>query len=146
MTTPCIHTTDPLTKGGYGYRWVTRGGDGKTVFSHRQAYADKIGVHVFDLPKGLVVRHTCDHPSCINHDHLIPGTHQDNVNDKVQRGRHSKGEDTGASVLTEQQAIQILKEYSGAWGQQTKLAKKYNVAQQTISKLIHGECWKHLPR
>jgi len=39
------------------------------------------------LPKGMVVRHTCDNPPCYNPDHLLSGTYQDNVNDAKERGR-----------------------------------------------------------
>lgn len=38
-----------------------------------------------------VRRHTCDRPNCINPDHIISGTHADNVQDKVSRGRVPKG-------------------------------------------------------
>lgn len=33
------------------------------------------------------VRHTCDNPRCFNPRHLIPGTHQENMADKAERGR-----------------------------------------------------------
>lgn len=36
---------------------------------------------------GLVVRHTCDNPKCINPAHLLIGTVADNVADMDQRGR-----------------------------------------------------------
>lgn len=39
------------------------------------------------VPLGLVVRHRCDHPPCVNPHHLLAGTHADNVADKVLRGR-----------------------------------------------------------
>lgn len=146
MTTPCIHTTDHLIKGGYGYRWVKKGEEGRTILSHRQAYADKIGIHPFDLPSSLIVRHTCDHRTCVNWDHLISGTQQDNMDDMVQRKRQSKGDTNGLNVLTEQQVIHILKTYSGKRGEKSVIARQYNVVQQTISKLILGQTWKHLPR
>ncbi|CAH9016537.1 putative homing endonuclease [Vibrio phage 275E43-1] len=40
-----------------------------------------------ELEQGLVVRHVCDNPKCINPEHLVSGTQQDNVQDRVQRGR-----------------------------------------------------------
>jgi hypothetical protein len=58
--------------------------------------------------KGLVVRHTCDNPLCINPDHLLIGTHNDNVQDKVNRGRQAKGTHNGRSKLTEPEVIDIF--------------------------------------
>mgnify|MGYP000877027575 CR=1 FL=1 len=136
----CIQTTDKLMSSGYGYSWE----GGKTLLSHRKAYANKIGVGPFDLPKGLVVRHTCDNPTCINEDHLIGGTQKQNIKDKYDRGRAPIGEQTLTAKLTEAQAKKILESYTGAWGEQTKLAKRFGVKQQAISKLIYGKTWSHL--
>lgn len=142
----CIHTSDKQLASGYGYRWITRDGEGRSILSHRIAYAESKGTHPFDLPRDLVIRHSCDNPWCINLLHLSEGTHQDNTNDKVSRKRQSKGESTGQARLTEQQAMKILAEQTGSWGEQTQLAIQYGVSQQTISKLLSGETWKHLLR
>lgn len=39
------------------------------------------------IPEGLVIRHACDVPSCINIKHLLIGTQRDNMNDMKIRGR-----------------------------------------------------------
>ena len=39
------------------------------------------------IPKGLVIRHTCDNRGCVNPFHLLIGTQKDNHNDMVSRGR-----------------------------------------------------------
>jgi hypothetical protein len=49
--------------------------------THRVAW---LAVHQ-DAPP--VVRHTCDNPPCVRPSHLLGGTTQDNVDDKMQRGR-----------------------------------------------------------
>src|SRR5579862_6803540 len=57
--------------------------NGKSIV--RRLYEDRYGA----IPKGLVVRHKCDNPLCINVDHVEIGTHQDNVDDAFRRGRRS---------------------------------------------------------
>ena len=44
-------------------------------------------LHNNDSAQGLVVRHTCDNPKCINPKHLVIGTAQDNVKDRDTRNR-----------------------------------------------------------
>ena len=46
-----------------------------------------------DIPKGLVIRHTCDNPNCINPDHLILGSQKDNVKDIFDRERRNMKEE-----------------------------------------------------
>ena len=79
-----------LTKEGDCLVWTgTKDKDGYGVFrlnnrwqkAHRYFYPD-------DIPKGFFVLHSCDNPSCVLPSHLRVGTAQDNMNDKMQRGRH----------------------------------------------------------
>jgi hypothetical protein len=44
------------------------------------------------LPVDLMVLHTCDTPECCAKQHLFLGTHQDNIDDMVKKGRQAKGE------------------------------------------------------
>ena len=68
-----------VTKWGYGTISV----DYKKKCTHRMAYQEMIG----EIPKGMLVCHTCDVPSCINPNHLFVGTHQDNMDDMTKKGR-----------------------------------------------------------
>jgi len=39
------------------------------------------------LPRETIIRHTCDTPLCVDLNHLLPGTHKENYQDSVDRGR-----------------------------------------------------------
>lgn len=39
---------------------------------------------------GIVARHTCDNPSCVNPAHVVVGSQKDNLTDMVVRGRSNR--------------------------------------------------------
>lgn len=41
------------------------------------------------VPKHVCLRHRCDNRRCMNPNHLVPGTHKENVRDMMRRGRHA---------------------------------------------------------
>lgn len=90
------------------------------------------------IPAGLVVRHTCDNAACINIDHLIEGTHTQNVEDRVRRKRSAVGESHGRSKLTAENVRQIRL----AKDSLSSVAKKYGVSRKAIQKIKSGITWK----
>jgi hypothetical protein len=60
------------------------------------------------IPDGLVVMHICDEPRCVRLDHLQLGTQAQNVQDSVQKGRHSLWRQTG--VRLNGQAVRVRDE------------------------------------
>lgn len=42
-----------------------------------------------------LILHKCDNPACCNPKHLFVGTHNDNVQDKVNKNRQAKGKKNG---------------------------------------------------
>lgn len=63
------------------------------------------------IPQGLMVRHRCDNPPCINPKHLEIGTAADNSRDAVERGRVARGISHPHTRLSEAQVIEIRARY-----------------------------------
>jgi len=78
-------------------RYKLKDGYGRLTYKNKQYLAHRLFKYLFgditwiDLhnPK-KVIRHTCDNPACINPQHLIMGTQQDNIRDRTMRGRTAK--------------------------------------------------------
>ncbi|HCA7769786.1 TPA: HNH endonuclease [Pseudomonas aeruginosa] len=72
-------------KDGKGYGTINSGCGKSPQKAHRISYEMAHG----PIPDGLVVRHKCDNPGCVNPSHLEVGTQKDNSADMVDRGRHN---------------------------------------------------------
>lgn len=124
------------TPDGYG----RIGGTPIANTAHRVAYTLYFGI----IPKGLLVCHTCDTPSCVNPKHLFLGTHQDNSDDKVAKGRHLKGEAIPTSKLTTKDVSEIKDLVANGVYTQNTLGQLYNVNRTTISHIKTEKYWKHV--
>jgi hypothetical protein len=122
--------------GGAGYVNLTRGG--KRVGGHRYVYENTYGPI-----QAETIRHTCDNRWCINPEHLIEGSHNDNVQDRVRRNRSAIGVNNGRSKLSESDVIEIFKDQITS---HTNLAKKFNVNSKVIRNIKNKISWKHLTK
>jgi hypothetical protein len=111
----------------------------KETKAHRVSYL----LHFGEIPKNSLICHKCNNHKCVNPNHLYAGTNDDNMKDLSVSGI-LKGENNPASKLTENLILQIRKEYLKSGITTRFLSKKHNVSQGLISKVIRGDCWKHV--
>lgn len=131
----CINWSKGLAHNGYGL--TTR--NNKTYRAHRLAYCDYHNIDHSDL-KGQVLRHTCDNRKCVNPEHLVIGTHQDNMDDMKKRNRSAKGLSNGSGKLTPEQVTYIRTHYvksSKEFGT-VALGRKFGVHNGTIGRAVRG--------
>ncbi|MCP5014874.1 MAG: HNH endonuclease [Ketobacter sp.] len=133
IKTGCIEWQKGLTE---GYGKTAHGG--KHYKAHRVSWTLNRG----PIPPGMFVLHTCDSPPCVNPDHLFLGTHQDNMADKVSKGRQSKGETHIGAKLTESKALAI--KYSE--DRNVDIAKAYSISPRQVGKIKKGTAWRHLKK
>lgn len=113
----------------YGYGIVLLPGEVK-VRAHRFAHELFCG----PIPEGMVVRHVCDNPPCVNPAHLELGTKAENNRDTAIRRRHHYGRDHWNGRLTEGDVLEILTSPM----RNCELARKFGVDPSHISRLRSG--------
>ncbi len=86
-TSGCWLWLGTMAKGGYG---GFRLSGESMITAHRASYK----LHRGPIADGLHVCHSCDVKCCVNPAHLFLGTNDDNVRDKMQKGRHKGGRQT----------------------------------------------------
>ena len=129
----------PTARGGYGKIGIF----GRTSLYHRVSFE----LHKGPIPDGMMVCHKCDNPSCVNPDHLFLGTAQDNMDDKIKKGRH-KGAKTGIlnhlAKLVDWQVSEIRAHIQDGKLKQHEIASLYGVSQTTINNIKTGKRWGHV--
>lgn len=108
---------------------------GKYVQTHRASWAEFRGD-----PGSRFVCHHCDTPACINPDHLIIGTQQDNATDMVLKDRQAKGPLMPQAKLTEDLVRQIRSD--------SKSCRRWAIETGTTPMAIwnarNHKTWKHI--
>jgi len=100
---------------------------GKFVKVQRVMYEAAYG----PIPTGLHVLHRCDVSLCCNPAHLFTGTNDDNHKDKALKDRGKK-----KLTIAKARQIPMMKQ---AGMSQPGIARHFNVAQSTISRILSGK-------
>lgn len=134
---------------GYGNFWF----EGRTVRAHRWLWEFLNG----PLGKEQQVLHRCDNPPCVRPDHLFVGTHDDNVKDKMLKGRNHYGPCPKGTAnrprgsahfrtrLTEEQVREIRsRPRLPAKGFRQLWAKEFGITVYNLADVLSGRTWKHV--
>lgn len=121
--------------------------NGKTMGAHRASWmAHNEGKQI---PENMVIRHLCGNSLCINPDHLKPGTHRENMNDKLKHGTDSRGDKSSGSTISDEIRSQIKrskrKRGEPEYETQKQRAAKFNVSVDMITSIDCGHTGGHIP-
>jgi len=119
---------------GYG---IVRSG-GKNYMTHRLSFEFENGY----IDPDLYILHSCDNPPCVNPAHLRQGTHAENMNDMVIRGRTNapRGINHYASTITDTHVRAIRKDQRPC----SLVAKEYGVSASIVNGIRTMQKWKHI--
>lgn len=134
----CILWKGSKLYSGYG---MIRSGKGKEIPAHRASWE----IHVGPIPEGMHVLHKCDNPPCVNHKHLFIGTHNDNMQDMIEKERNviMKGENHGMAKLNEDKVREIRKLNKNGVSRR-ELQEKFGMSKGGIEGIVNGRSWKHI--
>ena len=125
-------------KNEHGYPIINSRG---YIKESRYVYSNYIGLPLESTDQVL---HKCDNPGCIEETHLFLGTHEINMQDKINKGRNIKGSDHPNAMLTEREVLEIRYKYVPRICTMKMLAEEYQVSRLTISAIIHRQNWNWL--
>ena len=114
---------------------------GTKLRAHRVAWELANGRPV---PPGLMVRHKCDNPPCIEPTHLEIGTAADNSRDAVERGRTARGARNPQTVLSEDK-VQMIRWLRRRGWKRSLVARAFGVDKTTVRGMEQGDAWRYLP-
>lgn len=64
--------------------------------------------------------------------------------DRARHGRSPKGERNGRSVITQNQAKEIKRRYTGEYGQVAALSREFGLSYSATLSICKGERWTHV--
>ncbi len=117
---------------GYGLIRI----EGKNIKAHRVSLQIKLGREIVE---GLVAKHCCDNPSCVNPNHLTEGTQSENLKEAYERGRRVL-----SSKLTKTDVLEIREIYKEGLLTQKEIAELYGISESPLSYIVNRKSWSHI--
>jgi len=139
ITGTCWNWIGTTYRGGYGHFRRKINGVWKMYKAHRYSYE----FHKGDIPNEHVIRHTCDHPGCVNPEHLLTGTAKQNTQDIIQR----KGPMLIRNPLFQNLTLEIARAVRSFAEsipaiKQTETASFFSISKQQVSRILRKNIWK----
>lgn len=133
----CWPWTGRIDEHGYGYVKLR----GLMWRAHRVAFLLAGLVLTEDQP--LVLHRCVASPGCCNPLHLRAGTDADNSRDRGDQGRTARlsGYRNGQAKLTAEDVAEIRRRYTGRRGEQSALAREFEISRTVITRIVHNQIW-----
>lgn len=142
----CWLWTGAIGSAGYGHFAF----NGRPAKAHRVAYelfVGKIELLEGADSRGTCVMHKCDNPKCVNPEHLMLGTHRDNMVDKIAKNRCSSrpllGEKHQNSKLKTDD-IYVIRSLNYVGAKMDQIADVFGVNRATVHRVLTGKTWAHI--
>lgn len=131
----CWEWQGATTHRGYGVKRnkVVGTNEKHNLHVHRIAWMLEHG----DIPEGMLVCHTCDNRRCCNAKHLFLGTPQDNMNDKIAKGRGVNPPLAPLRFTAEDMARMIELDKRGL--SYRAIAKIFDTTHTMVSRVVQGQ-------
>jgi hypothetical protein len=169
VDTPCW-VSDYATSGSAGNNYPVMQIEYKQCKVHRIAF----GLYVED-PEDKCICHRCDNRACWRPDHMFKGTHKENSEDMVKKGRQNSPTGDRHGTKTKPESVcrgeiksKIMKktaargkdhgltnlteehvQYIRGWAldgfSYHKIAKAFGISVTTVFNITKRKTWKHLP-
>lgn len=111
-------------------------GRGRVRFAGRTQAAYRVAFFLINpsVDRTLHVLHSCDNPACCNPKHLFAGTHTDNMQDKLKKGRPNGG---GPPRVLEGTVVAVkrLKALGYSW---KAITESTGASAVTIHRILRG--------
>ena len=129
------------SKNTHGYGQMSLRGEVRGA--HRISYE----IYVGPIPAGMCVCHSCDRPECVKPGHLFLGTHSDNIQDMLRKGRHKTGlgvydfhkaKEVSEGKMTDRERHDAKLTLRGLGVSQEELSQIAGVHRVTVSRYFRG--------
>ena len=130
--------------------WIFKGGIDRSGYGRIKIGKHNLGAHkvaylimVGDYDQSsFELMHKCDNPACVNPSHLKPGTHKENIDDCISKGRHLSQRFINRSAHHQWHPIAIFstRKLAAALGEKTYLGSACGRHLMATRKTNNGAC------